>query len=365
MQTLAAISRGASSPFALETVELDDPRPDELLVRIEAVGLCHTDLAVRGMWPEGVPLVLGHEGAGVVERVGADVTDAKPGDKVIVSFASCGACERCASGLPGYCVDFRALNISGSRADGSATLTTAGGPLSGNFFGQSSFAQHALTARRNAVVVDPSVDLALIASFGCGAQTGAGAVANVLQPTADGRLVVFGLGGVGMAALMAAAALGVRQVVGVDLSPSRRQIALQVGATDVVDGADADVLGALREVTGGGASHALDTTGVPAVVRTAAQALRPLGALVVIGNGADFTLDHQDIIGGGKTVRGSIEGDADPQAFIPQLVTWYQQGRMPMDKIVRTFALEQIEDAVAQMKDGSAVKPVLLPHKLN
>jgi aryl-alcohol dehydrogenase len=316
---------------------------------------------VRSMWPEGVPIVLGHEGAGVVERVGSGVTDVAAGDKVIISFASCGACTQCSAGRVGYCERFQPLNVSGARPDGSPTLSNEAGPLSGSFFGQSSFARHALTARRNAVVVDPDVDLSLVASFGCGAQTGAGAVANVLKPSADSRLVVFGLGGVGMAAVMAGAALGVTQIVGVDLSPSRRQTALEVGATDVLDGADPELVTLLQELTKGGATHALDTTGVPAVVKNAALALAPLGSLVVVGTGGNLELETQDLIGGGKSVRGSIEGDADPQAFIPQMLQWHKRGQMPMDKIVRTFPLEQIEDALAAMHDGSAIKPVLLP----
>jgi aryl-alcohol dehydrogenase len=361
MRTLAAVSTGATSPFAFRELELDEPRPDELLVRIQAVGVCHTDLAIRAMWPQGAPIVLGHEGAGVVERVGAQVTDVAPGDKVVISFASCGACARCTSGRPAYCARFQQLNISGSRPDGSATHTGADGAVSASFFGQSSFARHALTARRNAVVVDPTVDLSLVAAFGCGVQTGAGAVLNVLQPSPRSRLVVFGLGGVGMAAVMAAAALGVQQVVGVDLAASRRATALEVGATAVLDGADECLLDALRKATGGGASHALDTTAVPGVVRTAAQALAALGTLAVVGTGADITLDTGDLIGGGKTIRGCIEGDADPQELIPRLVAWHQDGRLPMEKVVRTFPLEQLNEAVAQMRDGSVIKPVLLP----
>ncbi len=360
MKTLAAVSTHADKPFVIEELDLDEPRPDELLVRIEAVGLCHTDLAVRGMWPEGVPIVLGHEGAGVVEAVGAEVTGVRPGDTVLMSFASCGDCEPCAAGAPAYCTRFQEANVSGARLDGSPTLSRSQGPVSGAFFGQSSFARYALCSRRNAVVIDPALDLTHVAAFGCGVQTGAGAVVNVLQPQPDSRLVVFGLGGVGMAAVMAAAIRRVQTVVGVDLSASRRETALQVGATHVIDGADPDVVEAVRDATGGGSTHALDTTAVPAVIRAAAQALASRGTLVVVGIGADVTLDVQDLIGGGKTVRGTIEGDADPQTFIPQLVEWYQEGRLPMERIVTAFPLTAIDRAVASMRDGTAVKPVLV-----
>ena len=360
MKTLAAISTHADKPFVFEELDLDEPRPDELLVRVEAVGLCHTDLAVRAMWPEGVPIVLGHEGVGIVEAVGAQVTDVRPGDTVLLSFASCGDCGSCAAGAPAYCTRFQEANVSGARLDGSPTLSGSQGPVSGAFFGQSSFARHALCSRRNAVLIDPGLDLTHVAAFGCGIQTGAGAVVNVLEPPTDSRLVVFGLGGVGMAAVMAGAIRGVRTIVGVDLSASRRDTALHVGATHVIDGADPDVLEVVREVTGGGATHALDTTAVPAVIRSAAQALASRGMLLVVGIGADVTLDVQDLIGGGKTVRGTIEGDADPQTFVPQLVEWYQAGRLPMERIVTTYPFTQIDRAVAGMRDGTAVKPVLV-----
>ncbi|MGY2872898.1 aryl-alcohol dehydrogenase [Marmoricola sp. URHA0025 HA25] len=360
MKTLAAVSTHAEKPFVIEELDLDEPRPDELLVRVEAVGLCHTDLALRAMWPEGVPIVLGHEGAGVVEAVGDRVTDVRPGDTVLLSFASCGSCGPCAEGAPAYCSRFQEANVSGGRLDGSPTLGGSDGQVSGAFFGQSSFARYALSSRRNAVVIDPDIDLTQVAAFGCGIQTGAGAVVNVLQPPPNGRLVVFGLGGVGMAAVMAGAIRGVETIVGVDLSASRRETALEVGATHVIDGARPDVLDAVRDVTGGGATHAVDTTAIPAVIRAAAQALASRGTLVVVGLGADVTLDVPDLIGGGKTVRGTIEGDADPQSFIPRLVEWYREGRLPMERIVTTFPFTDIDRAVAGMRDGSAVKPVLV-----
>lgn len=361
MRTRAAVSTGPGVPFRLTELDLDDPRPDELLVRVEAVGLCHTDLVVQGMWPAGSPIVLGHEGAGVVQQVGDAVTDVRPGDRVLLSFASCGACPGCRAGRPAYCDRFPDANFSGRRLDGSATLTGPDGPVAASFFGQSSFARHALTPRRNAVLVGPDVDLTLAAPFGCGVQTGAGSVLNVLRPGPEDSLLVVGLGGVGTAAVMAAGILGVRQVVGVDPVGSRRDLARALGATDVLDGADPDLLDRLREVTGGGASHALDSTGVPAATRTAAQALRARGTLVVVGVGPDVTLDAADLLAGGKTVRGSIEGDVDPQAFIPRLVEWYRAGRLPMQQVVRTFPLAEIDAAVAAMHDGSVVKPVLLP----
>jgi aryl-alcohol dehydrogenase len=347
VKTIAAVSTGPVAPFTIQELDLADPQPDELLVRVEAAGICHTDLATKAMFPDGVAAVFGHEGAGVVEVVGSAVTDVRPGDKVIISFASCGVCDRCTAGRPGYCVRFQPENVSGAP-----TLSGPGGPVAGKFFGQSSFARHALTNRRQAVVVGPDVDLTLVASYGCGVQTGAGAVVNVLQPGPGSSLAVFGLGGVGMAAVMAGAALGVEQIIGVDLAESRRDTALKVGATHALHGADPGLLDQLRELTGGGATHALDTTAVPAVIRTAGEALATRGTLVVVGVGPDATFNIGDLIGGGKTIRGCIEGDADPQTFIPRLLAW----DLPMHEIVRTYPFAEINQAVA----GGAIKPVLV-----
>ncbi len=193
MQITAAVSRSPDSPFTLESVDLDEPRPDEVLVRIHATGLCHTDLSSKTRVPG--PAVLGHEGTGVVEAVGAQVTGIGPGDHVVLSYRSCGECAHCRGGHRSYCSRSALLSWSGSRADGTATLSQNGIRLFGSFFGQSSFAQFALAAEDNVVVVDPSVDLSVAAPLGCGFQTGAGAVLNVLTPEPNSRLVVFGAGG--------------------------------------------------------------------------------------------------------------------------------------------------------------------------
>ncbi|MGH3956854.1 MAG: alcohol dehydrogenase catalytic domain-containing protein, partial [Mycobacterium sp.] len=183
MKVTAALSRSAESAFTLEEVELDGPRPDEVLVKIHATGLCHTDLTFKAQVP--IPAVLGHEGAGVVQAVGDEVTHIRPGDHVVLSYRSCGECRQCGSGERAYCSRGARLNLSGTRLDGSSTLSQNGNGLFGSFFGQSSFAQYALAAADNTVVIDPSTDLAVAAPLGCGLQTGAGAVLNVLTPEPD------------------------------------------------------------------------------------------------------------------------------------------------------------------------------------
>ncbi len=354
MQIIAAVSRSPDSPFTLESVELDEPRPDEVLVRVHATGLCHTDLTSKSRIPG--PAVLGHEGAGVVETVGARVTGIAPGDHVLLSYRSCGECAQCRGGHRSYCSRSPLLNSSGGRADGTATLSQNGIRLFGSFFGQSSFAQYALAAEDNVVVVDPSVDLTVAAPLGCGFQTGAGAVLNVLSPEPNSRLVVFGAGGVGLAAVMAAKVVGVEAIVVVDPVASRRDKAVELGASQAVDPTVEEVATVVR-----GATHALDTTALPDVVAMALSALESRGMLVVVGLGArHVTIDVTDLLLNGKMIRGCIEGDANPSEFIPELLALHAQGRFPMEAIVRQYDAGDIEKAVAESRSGSAIKPVLV-----
>lgn len=361
MQIQAALTYEPAAPFVLEPVELDDPRDDEILIRILAAGVCHTDLGVKASWPaDKPPVVLGHEGAGIVERVGAGVTTVRVGDHVLISYRSCHECTACEAGHMPYCERFRELNATGVRPDGSTTMRTASGPVHGNFFGQSSFASHALAYESNVVRVPDDVDLATAAPLGCGIQTGAGAVLNVLRPTAGSSFAVFGAGGVGLAALMAAVHLECATVVAVDPVQSRRTVARELGATHVVDPMAGDAVAAVQEITGGGVNFALDTTGIPAVINGAARALGRLGVLALVGTGpADITMDIKDLIRGGKSLRGVMEGDADPQQFLPELVDLVRSGRLPVDKLVRTYPFSAINEAVQDTRSGATIKPVL------
>jgi aryl-alcohol dehydrogenase len=354
MKITAAVSRSPDSRFTLESVDLDEPRPDEVLVRISATGLCHTDLSSKSRMPG--PAVLGHEGAGVVEAVGAQVAGIAPGDHVLLSYRSCGECAHCRGGHRSYCSRSALLNSSGGRADGTATLSQNGIRLFGSFFGQSSFAQYTLAAADNVVVVDPSVDLTVATPLGCGFQTGAGAVLNVLSPEPNSRLAVFGAGGVGLAAVMAAKAVGVEAVTVVDPVASRRAKAVELGASQIVDPSSEDVAAAVQ-----GATHALDRTGLGHVLAAALSALESRGILAVVGLGArHVTIDITDLLLNGKMIRGCIEGDANPTEFIPKLLTLHAQGKFPMDAIVRRYDARDIETAVADSRSGEAIKPVLV-----
>jgi aryl-alcohol dehydrogenase len=361
MQISAALSRGPTTPFAIEPIDLDDPRDDEILVRMVAAGICHTDLGVKASWPaDKGPLVLGHEGAGIVEAVGDDVTTVAPCDHVLLSYRSCGSCPACLAGQVPYCARFRELNAIGTRPDGTTTMRSDGTLVYGSFFGQSSFASHALAYESNVVKVDPEVDLTIAAPLGCGVQTGAGAVLNVLQPPPGSSFAVFGAGGVGLAALLAAVHLGLAPVIAIDPVPMRREIALELGATHALDPAGADVVQAIHDLTGGGVHSAFDTTGIPAVITGAARALGRLGTLALVGTGqSEVTLDIRDLIRGGKSLRGVMEGDADPQRFLPELVELLRQGRLPIDRLVRTYPFADINEAVADARSGATIKPVL------
>jgi aryl-alcohol dehydrogenase len=362
MKIRAALSSSAEAPFEIAEVELDEPRPDEVLVELTAVGVCHTDLTMKAVWPQALsPIVLGHEGAGVVQAVGRDVTGVRSGDRVLLSYRSCGACRECAAGHRTYCQDFRTLNALGSRPDGSTTMRRGDAPVYGSFFGQSSFASHALAYESNLVVVGDDVDLSVASPLGCGVQTGAGAVLNVLRPAGDASLVVFGAGAVGLSAVMAAKVAGVGAIIAVDPVADRRRIATEVGATATIDPAGDDVLDAIRQVTGSGATHALDTTAIGAVINQAIGALAALGTLALVGVGTpEVAIDVQGVIGGGKTIRGVIEGDAVPRHFVPRLLELHAEGRLPLEKLIRTYDFDDIDTAVADAASGATIKPVLV-----
>ena len=364
MQTTVAIVEEQGADFSLAEVELDDPRDDEVLVRVVAAGLCHTDITLRSFLPaEMFPNVFGHEGAGVVEAVGKDVAGITVGDHVVMSFRSCRSCSRCRTGQVGYCESSLFLNYMGMRMDGSTTYSRGGSSVFGSFFGQSSLSGHALAYADNCVVVDPSLDLTLLAPYGCGFQTGAGTILNVLRPQPDDTLVVFGVGAVGLASIAAAKAEGVQTVVAVDPLESRRDVAAAYGATpvDPTDLGEKSVVEAVKELTGGGAAYGIDTTAIPEVVKQAQQALAARGTLVALGLGAEeYVLDAVDLLQNGKTVMSSVEGDADPQLMIPRLIEMRAAGTFDLDGLVATYPFEAINTAVAEVSSGKVVKPVLV-----
>ncbi|MFJ3709174.1 NAD(P)-dependent alcohol dehydrogenase [Streptomyces sp. NBC_01387] len=363
MKVRAAVLRHPALPFTVEDVNLAEPGPDEVLVRIAGVGFCHTDLLPRT--PRAgiaLPLVPGHEGSGVVEAVGQHVTDVAPGDRVVMSFDSCGNCRACLGGRPANCATFFPRNLTGRRPDGSGTARgQAGEEISARWFAQSSFATHAVVPARSLVPVPPSAPpLELLGTLGCGFQTGAGAVLNSLRVRAGSSIVVSGTGAVGLAAVMAAYAAGATVVVAVDIHPLRRKLAEEYGATHTLDGHSRDLTEEIREITDG-ADYALDTTGVPSVITSLIRALHSHGTCGLVGvQHGDLTVDPL-LLAAGRTVKGIIEGDAVPRLFVPQLIGLWQQGRFPFDRLIRTYPLDAINQAERDVASGEVVKAVLLP----
>lgn len=364
MKIQAAVATAPATDLDIRDLELDSPRADEVTVRMVASGVCHTDAIVRDQWyPTPLPAVLGHEGAGIVEAVGADVTDLKVGDKVVLAPASCGVCEHCISGHPQYCVEFYDLNFGGSRKDGSKMFSDNGAEISSNFFGQSSFASMTNVRARNAVKVDEDAPLDLLGPLGCGIMTGAGAVLNVLKPSPGESVVIFGTGAVGLAGMLAAIASGATTVIMVDIVQSRLDFAKELGATHVVNSKEADPIEAVREITGGrGALYALDTTGVPPVFSqmTKSLALRGHGVLVGAAKlGTEAPFDIGTLLTSGITVSMVIEGDAVPREFIPKLISLYKRGLFPFDKLVKHYDFSEINQAFVDSENGTTIKPIL------
>ncbi|TDC58166.1 NAD(P)-dependent alcohol dehydrogenase [Actinomadura sp. KC345] len=364
MQTNAAVLRAADAPYMIEPLDLADPGPGEILVRVAGAGMCHTDLL--GRVPGDLvakPVVLGHEGSGVVEAVGPGVTGVTGGDHVVMSFDSCGICENCRAGVPGACPQMMALNMLAMPLDGTPRATTGDGEaVHTRWFGQSSFAGHAIGTVHNVVPVDRDVPIEQLGPLGCGVQTGAASVLISLGVGAGDSIAIFGAGAVGLSAVMAARVAGATTIVAVDLHESRLDLARDLGATHVLNGADDDIAGQIRAISGGeGVQYSFDSTAVPEVVATAVASLRTTGVCGLVGVGAaEYTLDANLLLMG-RTVKGIIEGDAVPQTFIPRMIELWRQGRFPFDRLITSYPLDQINQAEADTQSGKVVKPVLIP----
>jgi aryl-alcohol dehydrogenase len=364
MDIKAAVVFEKSGHFSIEQLAISDPKDDEVLVRIVGAGICHTDLAARDQHlPIPLPSVFGHEGAGIVEKVGARVTKVKPGDHVVLSWDCCGACTSCKACNDSYCVNFFLHNFHGARPDGTTTLRKGDQVIHGSFFCQSSFADFALANERNVVKVREDVPLEILGPMGCGVQTGAGAVMNTLQPGPGSSIAIFGVGTVGMSAVLGAVVCGCTTIIAVDIHPGRLELAKELGATHAVNAAEVDPVEAILEMTGGGAQYTLECVGNPTVLRQAVDALPLLGVcglLGVVAPGTEVSLDMDKIMNG-RTVKGIIEGDAIPDLFIPKLIELYCQGRFPFDRLIKFYPFDEINLAVEDMENGRVIKPVLRP----
>jgi alcohol dehydrogenase len=374
MKTVAAVLRAvtdqrpytASRPMQLEEVELLEPRAGELLVRVEAAGVCHSDLSVvDGSRIRPLPMALGHEAAGVVEGVGAGVRDVAAGDHVVLTFVpSCGLCTECSSGRPALCIPAAAANGSGALLHGPSLLRDRDGKLVHHHLGVSGFARHAVVARESAVVVPSDVPLPTVALFGCAVLTGAGAVLNTAGVRPGQSVAIFGLGGVGLAAVMGAAVAGAWPIVAVDPVEAKRRLALELGATAAFAPDEAEK--AIKDLTRGGAEVGFEAAGVPAVLEAAFRSTRRGGTTVAMGlphPSRTLTLPALAFAGEGRTLSGSYMGSAAPQRDVPRYLALWKAGRMPVDRLQSAaMPLAQINDAFEALAAGAAVRQVLLPH---
>ncbi|MCD8362470.1 MAG: NAD(P)-dependent alcohol dehydrogenase [Lachnospiraceae bacterium] len=357
MRTYAYIVDGKDQDFRKEQVELAEPLPEEILVEIIATGICHTDESARnGVIPMKMPIVLGHEGAGIVAKVGSAVTDFEVGDHVALSFGYCGKCKPCLSGKPYACEMMGAINFAGVHWNGLPRIYRKKEAIA-SFFSQSSFADYVVVNQNHAVKIDKDFDLRMAGPLGCGIETGAGIVLNCFKPEAGSSLAVFGCGAVGMSALMAARIAGCVNIIAVGGNENSLNLAQELGATHVINRKKCeDIPGRIREITGYGADFAVETSGVPAMVHNALDSLNYLGKLAPAGALAGFG----EFMLGGKSLIGVSMGHSNPKIFIPQLIAYQKQGRFPVEKLMKFYDFDQINEAFADSNSGKVIKAILV-----
>lgn len=364
---IAAVVREKAGPFSVERLQIEDPRPDEVMVEVLASGMCATDLHGRdGYYGTPYPAVFGHEGAGIVRATGAAVTKFKAGDHIVMSYPSCGACPNCRANMKMYCVDAFPLKMNGVRKDGSTIHSQNGKPVYSAFFQQSSFGTFTIANENFAVKVRSDAPLELLGPLACGGQTGAGAVLNVMKPKPGDSFVVFGVGAVGLSGLLAAKIAGCDPIIAVDVHEHRLRLAREFGATHTINHTGRDgIVAEVRKITGSGVRYSLETSAVPSVFREAIECLMPAATCVLLGSargGTDASFDMK-FLQEGRVIRGVVQGDSIPQEFIPQLVEHIMAGRFPIEKMVTFYDLADINRAASESALGRTIKPVLrMPH---
>jgi Zn-dependent alcohol dehydrogenase len=358
MKTIAAVLRAVNTPLVLEEVELGAPRAGELLLKIEAAGVCHSDLSVvDGSRIRPLPMALGHEAAGIVEELGAGVRDVRVGDRVVLAFVpSCGTCAECAGGRPSLCIAGALANGQGHLLHGPPLLRDASGAEIKHHLGCSAFARHAVVARESATVVPSDVPGEIAALFGCAALTGVGAVLETARVRPGQSVAIFGLGGVGLAAVMGAALARAQPIFAIDPVASKRKLALELGATAAYSP---------EEFVGLSVDFAFEAAGSAAVLEAAFKSLKRGGTAVAIGlphPSKTLTLPALAFAGEGKALIGSYMGSASPQRDVPRYIALYKSGALPIDKLrTAEMPLSQINEAFASLARGEAVRQILRP----
>ncbi|MDM0059225.1 zinc-dependent alcohol dehydrogenase family protein [Variovorax fucosicus] len=373
MKIKAAVLRqmGAAPPYALsrplsiETVDLAPPGPGEVLIKVSAAGLCHSDLSViNGDRPRPMPMALGHEAAGVVESLGDGVTDLKAGDHVVVVFVpSCGHCAPCAEGRPALCEPGAAANGAGTLLSGARRISQVGQTLN-HHLGCSVFAEYATVSRHSLVKIDSSVPLDEAALFGCAVLTGVGAVVNTAKVPLGASVAVVGLGGVGLAALIGAQAAGARQIIAIDLSDDKLAQARALGATHTVNAGQPDALEQVRQLSAGGVEYAFEFAGSIPALDLAYRITRRGGTTVTAGlppSNANFPLAAVNLVAEERTLKGSYIGTCVPSRDVPRYISLYRQGRLPVDKLLTgRIALEDINTGFDLLHEGKAIRQVVV-----
>nr|WP_272950000.1 NAD(P)-dependent alcohol dehydrogenase [Agrobacterium tumefaciens] len=359
----AAVLEEKDGPFILREVKLEAPRPDEVLVRMVATGICSTDAHVRQqLMPTPLPAILGHEGAGIVEDVGSAVSHLKPGDHVVLSYHSCGHCKPCMSSHAAYCDHVWETNFAGARLDGTIGVTTPdGNRLHAHFFGQSSFSTYALAHQRNAVKVPDDVPLELLGPLGCGFQTGAGSVLKALDVPVGASIAIFGVGAVGLAAIMAAHVADAAIIIAIDVNAERLKLAYELGATHCVNPREqTDVTSAIRGIASRGVEYVLDTSGRKENLDAGIGALAPMGqfGFVAFNDHSGAVVDASRLTVG-QSLIGIIQGDAISGLMIPELVGLYRNGRFPFDRLLTFYDFDDINEAFDDVAAGRVIKAVL------
>ncbi len=355
----------ASKPLVIEEVELAGPDPGEVLVEIVGAGLCHSDLSViNGSRPRVMPMVMGHEASGIVREVGPGVHDLAPGDHVVFSFVPvCGHCVPCATGRPALCENGAKANVAGTLLHSGRHFKDPSGQELNHHLGVSAFSQFTVAAQDSLVKIDPSVPLEKAALVGCAVMTGVGAVVNTARVQAGMSVAVFGMGGVGLSAVMGARASGAYPIVAVDLLDSKLELARQVGATHTVNARQNDPVEAVKEITRGGADYAFESVGNEKVLIQAYHATGRGGTTVTIGiphPSKQFAVPAVSLVGEERTVKGSYMGSAVPRRDIPRFIAMYQAGLLPVDKLVsRTIAIEEVNEAFDALARGEVARQVI------
>jgi len=373
MKTRAAVlnAMGATAPYAksrpltIETLELKSPGPGEVLVKMAAAGLCHSDLSViNGDRPRPTPMALGHEAAGVVEEPGPGVTDLKRGDHVVLIFIpSCGHCMPCAEGRPALCEKGAASNTAGTLLSGERRLFRGDGTPVNHHMGTSAFAEYAVVSRYSLVKIDPELPLDEAALFGCAVLTGVGAVVNTGQVRAGSSVAVVGLGGVGLASILGAVASGARSVIAVDISDEKLKLAGELGATHLFNAADPDVVQKVKDATKGGVDYAVEMAGSTRAFETAYRITRRGGTTITAGlpnPSATWAMPSTHLVAEERTIKGSYIGTCVPQRDLPRYIELYQQGKMPVKRLMtHKIRLEDINEGFDRLHEGKAVRQVV------